>query len=590
MEYVAESLEKFDAVVRPTRQPVLRPIVEPSVGSPVTSYADYLATPEKYDSGDFLGVPLDLARPRFVPEMVATDPTLSAADRNFRELLTDYFGQPRPGNGSAPYERYIERNHRPDPADLDFCRKHGFFRMPIPRELGGEGRSKAEYYLLTTNAQRLVDTAISLTIQANTSIGTSPVLLARDKDLPKAQKDLGPFAGDVTLQNEIRGKLEDLLRTIDPARPSDGKSIERAYRGLHARLEETIFSRTVLRVLAHRFGEHWQRAGEAGLRFDFVAMRSALEAALAAWNVVGRRAEEYHGELVRRREACDLFLRWVASGQISAFALTEPAAGSDTARVATRAKLRSVAVEKSDDGTYRFVPAAGSGPRTLLDAKQLEFRPDGVFYRTSAADLALLRFDEYDYETDDPEKNRYFEHDGRKVYFTDVAQVRQRHGKLWYDYWELTGAKMWITNGRMCGVMALYAKVDEPWVSGVTGFMVDRHAEGLVVGKDEAKMGQCGSPTNELSLQAVRVPRENVIGLESRGQVNALETLNVGRAGLSMTSMAQMEGIIAASLAFARAKYGEVPDWVAWRLERMEEIRFVAEAVGFDVIGKFEAP
>ena len=149
---------------------------------------------------------------------------------------------------------------------------------------------------------------------------------------------------------------------------------------------------------------------------------------------------------------------------------------------------------------------------------------------------------------------------------------------------------MWITNGRMCGIMCLYAKVHESWVDGVTGFMVDRHADGLVVGKDEAKMGQCGSPTNELSLQAVRVPRENVLGLEGRGQVNALETLNVGRAGLSMSSMTQMEGIIAASAAFAQTEYGEIPDWVAWRLERMEEIRFIAESLGFDVVGRFEHP
>src|SRR5438034_1206685 len=122
------------------------------------------------------------------------------------------------------------------------------------------------------------------------------------------------------------------------------------------------------------------------------------------------------------------------------------------------------------------------------------------------------------------------------------SQLREREGRLWYDYWELTGAKMWITNGRMAGVMCLYAKTEE----GVTGFLVDRHAEGLLVGKDEAKMGQCASPTNELSLQAVRVPRENVIGLEGRGQVNALETLNVGRAGLALSAMAQMEGIIEA--------------------------------------------
>src|SRR5437867_5447302 len=74
--------------------------------------------------------------------------------------------------------------------------------------------------------------------------------------------------------------------------------------------------------------------------------------------------------------------------------------------------------------------------------------------------------------------------------------------------------------------------------------MVDRHSEGLIVGKDEAKMGQCGSPTNELALQAVRVPYENVLGLEGRGQVNALDTLNVGRAGLAMSAMSQMQGLI----------------------------------------------
>src|SRR5581483_2622960 len=96
MDYVAESLEKFDAVVRPTRQHILRPVVEPSAGPPVTRYGEYLATPEPYDSGDFLGMPLDLTRPRYVPEMVATDPELAEADRHLRELMTEYFGRPRP--------------------------------------------------------------------------------------------------------------------------------------------------------------------------------------------------------------------------------------------------------------------------------------------------------------------------------------------------------------------------------------------------------------------------------------------------------------------------------------------------------------
>src|SRR5581483_7529904 len=109
--------------------------------------------------------------------------------------------------------------------------------------------------------------------------------------------------------------------------------------------------------------------------------------------------------------------------------------------------------------------------------------------------------------------------------------------------------------------MALYAKTEE----GITGFIVDRHAEGLIVGKDEEKLGQCGSPTNELSLQAVRVPRENVIGLEGRGQVNALETLNVGRAGLAMSAMCQMVRLCEWSREFGLKRYEEIPDWTGWR-------------------------
>ena len=40
---------------------------------------------------------------------------------------------------------------------------------------------------------------------------------------------------------------------------------------------------------------------------------------------------------------------------------------------------------------------------------------------------------------------------------------------------------------------ALAAVAQTP--EGVTGFMVDRHAEGLKVGADEKKTGQRGSPT-----------------------------------------------------------------------------------------------
>jgi alkylation response protein AidB-like acyl-CoA dehydrogenase len=586
LQGAAVSLEKFESAVRqrlkggPRHSE--RPLVDPGAGPPVTTYAAYLAASCPYDSGDFLAKPIDLVQPRLVPEMIDSDPELAERDREYREVFARHFGHTRAGG--LVYERFIERRHRPDPEDLDFCRRHGFLRMPIPRELGGEGRSKVDYALLISNAQRLADVAIALTIQANSSIGTTPILLARDKDLPAARKDLETFLRDAALQHEIQVRLEKLVRILGFAHP---KRLEQAVHDLQERLEETVFKQAVVRCLAHAFVQTWQQTVQVPSVLDPKAAQARLQEAVDLWRDVCGRAQEMQNELERRREACELYLRWIASGQISAFALTEPSAGSDTARVATRARLRSASVNREPDGVLRFVPANGKESRYLLDARRLEFRPEGAYYRWSdTEEPTAIQFENYDYETDDPARCRYYQHGARRVCFSDIAQLREREGKLWYDYWELTGAKMWITNARIAGVLCLYAKTDE----GVTGFLVDRHAEGLIVGKDEAKMGQLGSPTNELTLQAVRVPRENILGLEGRGQVNALETLNVGRAGLAVSAMAQMAGLIDRSRAFAQTTEGTIPDRVAWRLQRMEEDRFIAEALALEVVGRFEHP
>jgi alkylation response protein AidB-like acyl-CoA dehydrogenase/electron transfer flavoprotein alpha/beta subunit len=545
-------------------------------GPPVTSYSEFLKADLPYSSGDFLNRPIDPAAPRYVPEMIETDDVLRERNRELIDLISGQFGAPREGK---IYERYLEDRHRPDEADLDFLGQHGFFRMPIPKELGGEGRSKADYYLLVVNTHRLADAAISLTVQVNSSLGSTPVLVPREKELPKARKDLAAFVQDAALHAEIAGMLEDLAKKVAPAAD--------VLAAIQKKLDDKVLSQPVLRVACNHFVTVWQKAGRAGTQ-------TTLSDALTAWREACGGAGEFLDELARRSEAYDLFCRWVASGQISAFALTEPSAGSDTARVATRARLRQVTVVAVPDGVYTFVPAGGKAPRRLIDGRRVVFerhanKAGGAeellpFYRfAEAAAPAPICFDEYDYQTDACKK-RYFLVDGRREYFDDVAQLREREGRLWYDYYELTGAKMWITNGRCMGIMALYAKTDE----GVTGFIVDRHAEGLIVGKDEAKMGQNGSPTNELALQAVRVPRENVIGLEGRGQVNALETLNVGRAGLAMSAMCQMVRLCDWSREFARRVFGEIPAWIAWRLERLEEERFIAEAMAYEIIGRFE--
>jgi alkylation response protein AidB-like acyl-CoA dehydrogenase/electron transfer flavoprotein alpha subunit len=581
LDAAASSLDNFELLVRGRIARCSmwenRPIVEPSAEPAMTTYADYLSNEIPYDSGDFLVKRLDLTVPRFVPEMVAADPVLARRNQRFEDLLSSYFGA---GRGGMSYERYVEKEHRPDDADLEFCRRHGFFRMPIPKELGGEGRPKVDYYLLTTNAQRLADVSISLSIQANTSIGTSPVLIARDKDLPKLERDVSGILNDSAFQERIHKSLN----SFRPFR-GDAKAFSDEITRLDGALEEKIFSKTSLKSLSRDFSKSWKAVRAHATESYDPSIEDKLTNAQNSFQKTIARLTEFKAEIRRRVKACELFLHWVSCGQISAFALTEPSAGSDTARVATRAVRRSVRVEPTANGTFEFIPFGNQQQRTLLDAERLEFRDRVACYRYSGEfPAAQIRFDDYDYETDRADGLRYFEKNGERIHFSDIAFLRKRDDTLWYDYWELTGAKMWITNGRICGVMALYAKTEE----GVTGFIVDRHAEGLVVGKDEAKMGQCGSPTNELSLQAVRVPLENVLGLEGRGQVNALETLNVGRAGLATSAVVQMRGLIDSSCQYASEQFGGLPDAVAWRLERMREDQFIAAAVAYEVVGRFD--
>src|SRR5205085_1090344 len=82
---------------------------------------------------------------------------------------------------------------------------------------------------------------------------------------------------------------------------------------------------------------------------------------------------------------------------------------------------------------------------------------------------------------------------------------------------------------------------------------------------------------------------ENLIGVEGRGQVNALETLNVGRAGLATSAVAQMPGLIEGSREVARGP-GGLPGSAAWRVGRMEEDLFIAAAVAYEVVGRFDHP
>ncbi|MBI3609731.1 MAG: acyl-CoA dehydrogenase family protein [Nitrospirae bacterium] len=560
---------------RPDRERVDLPLRYEEICNPSS---DRPAPP--YSSGRYLTEAFDPA-PRFVPEIQIHDPSLrkrweDCSDWFIKNFWTKSFE-------GMHVERYVEKIHGIPKGVLYGFKENGYFSTIIPQELDGGDWWKAEYYILTAAAGRFGDAGLLLVIMASTSIGTTPMLLGLYKELPLAAEELEPLAHDPRQLGEIGGRLNALIAGLK--RPDPGR-IKKDFTDLMSLVDSRIRHTRVVKYLAANFLKVFYAAGIAGQRRDLDGFARGLKEAQTLFDHLNPTIGEALAELPRRERAHQFFLKKLGHGGISAFALTEPTAGSDTGGVKTSARPMSRLLTPLEDGRCRFSLTEGKTPddksaRYLIDADRIRFeaRPGSpvMAYELSSGEVVPICCDEYNYDTD--EGLRYYLFENKKRCFHDIAQIRNREGKPVYDYYELTGAKMWITNGHVATQFCLYAQSPE----GVTGFIVDRHAEGLKVGADERKMGQRGSPTNEIAIDQVRVPKECIIGYEGHGQVNALETLNVGRCGLAVASITLMRKLLIEAIEQVPASR-ERDD----RLCEAAAILFGSDSMTFHLIGLFD--
>jgi alkylation response protein AidB-like acyl-CoA dehydrogenase len=117
------------------------------------------------------------------------------------------------------------------------------------------------------------------------------------------------------------------------------------------------------------------------------------------------------------------------------------------------------------------------------------------------------------------------------------------------DAWVLNGSKIFITSAEYAGVVVVWAKTDKGRGrgKGISAFVVEQGTPGYIVGKDEKKMGQKGSSTNELVFDNCRIPGENLLGQVNDGYRIALMELAGGRIGVGSLSL----GIGLAAMDFA---------------------------------------
>ncbi|WP_404330487.1 acyl-CoA dehydrogenase [Mesobacillus maritimus] len=137
---------------------------------------------------------------------------------------------------------------------------------------------------------------------------------------------------------------------------------------------------------------------------------------------------------------------------------------------------------------------------------------------------------------------------------SDAASLKTRAVKQGGDY-ILNGSKVFITNGGEADTYIVFASTNPNAGSkGITAFIVDKNTPGLVIGKNEHKMGLNGSKTVQLTFEDMRVPLENRLGAEGEGFKIALANLDVGRIGIAAQALGIAGAALEASTAYAQER------------------------------------
>ena len=125
---------------------------------------------------------------------------------------------------------------------------------------------------------------------------------------------------------------------------------------------------------------------------------------------------------------------------------------------------------------------------------------------------------------------------------SDVANIMTSYREEG-DAFVATGNKIFITNGAYRGIGILFATRDRSQGhKGISAFILDLASPGVEILRNEEKMGIRGSSTTAFSLDAVRIPKENLLGREGDGFKIAMETLNGGRIGIAAQALGIAQG------------------------------------------------
>ena len=130
---------------------------------------------------------------------------------------------------------------------------------------------------------------------------------------------------------------------------------------------------------------------------------------------------------------------------------------------------------------------------------------------------------------------------------SDAGALKTRAKKVGKEY-IINGSKCFISNGGLASFYVVFANSNpDKGMRGLSAFIVPREAPGVIIGKEEDKMGHRASNTVELTFEDVKIPEANLLGKEGIGFIIAMRTLDKTRAPVGAAGV----GVARAALEYA---------------------------------------
>ncbi|RJQ81408.1 acyl-CoA dehydrogenase [Amycolatopsis panacis] len=136
---------------------------------------------------------------------------------------------------------------------------------------------------------------------------------------------------------------------------------------------------------------------------------------------------------------------------------------------------------------------------------------------------------------------------------SDVAGIRTaavREG----DEYVVNGVKTFITSGCRADFVTTMVRTGEPGAHGISLLVVERGTPGFTVSRRLEKMGWSASDTAELSYVDVRVPVENLVGVENSGFAQVATQFVTERLSLAVQAYAHAQRSLDLTLEWCRMR------------------------------------